>query len=272
MRKTDVELKIVARAPIHHGGDEKTGVETTMRRMKYIVDGEIVEVPYISGNAIRGMLRRMVMKDLIERIGYEIKTPRLYHIVYSGGVLEDVGKESGMFNLEIRRKIRSLIPPISLLGTSFGNQVISGKLVVGNMLPYCRELNDFLPEKSNISFYELIDWTFNTRRDELREERAEDENAVQMKYNIEVFVPGTAFYQKNSILDGNEVEEACFSYMLQLWKQHPYIGGKSAIGFGEVDINIKKGELPPPDTYLKHIEENKEKILEVLNEMDTVKG
>ena len=61
-----------AKSPIFHGGDEKTGSVVLLRRMKFIVDEEPTDVPYISGNAVRGVWRRLIFKDMLEKIGYEI--------------------------------------------------------------------------------------------------------------------------------------------------------------------------------------------------------
>lgn len=234
METIRIEGRVKAITGIHHGGDEKTGVECVMRRIKYIVDGKPVEIPYIEGNAIRGMLRRMLVEDFISRVGYEIKGATLYHMLYSGGILENVDGDGGKLNIELRKNIRALLPPIALLGSSYGNQAFSGKLIVGKMLPICKELNDFLPCKSELSVFELCDETFSTRRDDLRDTRENDEQAVQMKYSYEIFCPGTEFYHHFALMDTTPIEKACFAHMLDLWAKRPYVAARSAVGNGEI--------------------------------------
>ena len=44
---------ITASSPISHQGDEKTGSESLLRRMSYIINDKKTEIPILSGNAIR---------------------------------------------------------------------------------------------------------------------------------------------------------------------------------------------------------------------------
>src|SRR5690554_1757022 len=131
-----------------------------MRKIEYIVDGERELIPIIDGNSIRGNLRRLLLNDFFEQLGYTIKTPRLYYLL-SGGALEEVGsQESGTVNLQLRREIRTLLPPLSLLGCSMGNQAFTGKLIVAKALPICSELNNFIPIQSKLSYHEYITESF----------------------------------------------------------------------------------------------------------------
>ncbi len=74
-------------------------------------------MPYIKGNAIRGYLRCLVMRDFLERVGYKPGNLKLCHSLFSGGVLEASGETSGKLYIELRR-IRDLLPPVSLLSTA----------------------------------------------------------------------------------------------------------------------------------------------------------
>ena len=164
--------KIIAKSPLHHGGDEKTGAETLLRRNKFVVNNDVIEVPYISGNAVRGVLRRMVMADFLELAGYQITNLRLYHALFTGGILESVDeKNSGIIDMGLKQKIIRLLPPIALFGTSLGNQIIEGKLHVGLLLPVCNELNAYLPSslQGNRSVFDFLDFTHQTRKDDRKE-------------------------------------------------------------------------------------------------------
>lgn len=261
---------IRAKSALHHGGDEKTGCETLFRRMKFVVDDRLVEVPVIDGNAVRGNLRRLLMQDFIERIGMEkIESVRVYHFLFSGGMLETVGSEGGgVIDLELRKKIRELLPPINLLGSSIGNQALSGKLIVGMVLPVCLELREYLPEDvAKIAKYrvnELMDFRFATRRDdaEVKKEREEDEQAHQMMYSHEVFVPGTLFYHRFVLEDCDDVERGVFARMLELWRERPYLGGGKASGMGEVDIQYSFDGVS--EEYLDFLRKKKKQIVELL--------
>lgn len=263
---------ITALAPVHHGGDEKTGSETLLRRLKMVLSNDkIDEIPYIEGNAVRGYCRRLLMQDFIERIEYEIKNARLYHTLFSGGVLETMGSsDDGHVNLEMRRKMRRLIPPLSILGSTFGNQAFQGKMKVGKMLPYCSELSHILPENNNNnSVFNYLDFSFHTRRDDRKFEREKDKQAIQMLVNFEVFIPGTKFHHWFSLDDWTTEEEACFRHLIELWQTRPFIGGKASGGYGEIKIDFPElKELETPISYFKFLDDNKEEIRKFLAELD----
>jgi hypothetical protein len=269
MKTAKYEFLVKALSPIHHGGDEKTGSETMLRRMKFLVKDEVMDIPIISGNAVRGYLRRLLMEDFIYQVGYlEIHNYFLYHSLFSGGVLETrEASEVGVLNLELRRKIRVFLPPVSLFGFAYKNQVVDGKMKVSHLLPCCEELTSYLPQAflplTSPSVFELLDFTFGTRKDEREMEGGE--NPVQMKYDYEVFCPGTVFYLRIDLMDTNEVEESCFGRMIELWRERPFIAGRSSAGEGRVEI---VGEVPSSELYLTFLKERRNEIWEVMRELD----
>ena len=260
-----IEGIVTTLSPLHHGGDDKTGSEALLHRMKWIVKDEAIEIPYISGNAIRGRLRRLVFADFINLVDYEIKSLRLYHALFAGGLLESVGS-SGKIELEKKRLIRKNIPPISVFGTSFGNQIFEGKLKIGFMMPICKELNDYLPIKSNKSFFSYLDFEYQTRKDDLGEHE-EDQTAVQMLINYEVFISGTKFYHKIILDNMNKIEKGVVSRMFKLWKDDPTIGSKSSIGFGYLKLDYNYDERYE-QYYLDFCEKNRSDIIKTLEELD----
>ncbi len=277
METLTFEGTLTALTTIHTGGNEKTGVENMMRKIEYIVDGERELVPIIDGNSIRGNLRRLLLNDFFSQISYTIKTPRLFYML-SGGALEEVSaQDSGTMNLQLRREIRAMIPPLSLLGCSMGNQAFTGKLVVGKALPVCRELNDFIPLQSKISYHEYITESFATRRAEreipaaIEANQKAEEPIIQMKVSFECFAPGTKFYHKFMVLDATNIEKSCFARMVELWRERPFVGGKSAVGYGEVKIEYPKLALTS-ETYLNWLQENKDAICKTLTGIDKVES
>ena len=271
IRVIKVEGCIEALSPIAHFGDEKTGSTPMLRRVG-IFDrsaNAITQIPFISGNAIRGMLRRLVMRDFFELLGVEdVETnPRLYHAFYTGGALEAVDKGGGEINLAFKRSLRKKVPPLSLFGAMLGNQNFPGVLKVGNAFPLCREYASFagesLPEfmrndpRTEHSVRRFVGTTFSTRRDDLRAERADDEQAMQMKVDYEVFAPGTAFYHWFSLHYATEVEAAVLRRALSLWHEAPYVGGKSSSGEGLVRFHYPEEDaLPDESIYLDFLEQH----------------
>lgn len=227
--------------PICHFGDEKTG-STPILRSLTIWDPEQqqhVRMPFISGNAVRGILRRLCMRDFLERIGYADDAVKLHHALFTGGLLESTADASGgKLDLELRRLIRDALPPLALFGTAIGNQIVDSCLKVGHLMPLCREyasnLLDVDDPRKHESIRTFTEQCFATRRDDLRAEREDDEQARQMKIEFEVFTAGTGFRHSFTLVYANEVEAGCLAYTLGLWEAQPFIGGKSSSGYGEI--------------------------------------
>ncbi|XRP97791.1 hypothetical protein ACO3UB_08330 (plasmid) [Methanocaldococcus sp. 16A] len=274
---------VIAKTPIMHGGNEKTGSTIMLNRRKFIVNGKPVDVPIISGNAVRGYLRRLFMKDFLNQIGYEIDYSkkggvRLHHALFSGGLLESLdSSKSGVIDINFKKKVVKYLIPATIFGFSFGNQMIESKLKPMMLLPICRELKGtYIPEdielpewyNPNVSFYELIDTPFQTRKDELRMERERGEQAVQMIIDYEAFVAGTVFYHEFRLEDPEPIELSAMARILELWKMKPFIGAKSSIGFGEVEIRYKFDKTS--EEYLNFLQKNKDEIVAILDELQEV--
>lgn len=208
------------------------------------------------------------MADMLERIGHRTENLKIYNTLFSGGTLESTESDSGYLNLELRKKIREIIPPLSLLGTAIGNQMVEGKVKVGIAVPICTELSDYFGEEVKISqmMYDLVDHDFSTRRDDLHAEREEDERAIQMKVDWEIIVPGTKFAHRFSLVDANDIERSAFGHMIALWQDRPYLGGRSGVGYGKVKIEYTG--IPDPTEYRQWLEGNTKVVTDQLVELE----
>jgi CRISPR/Cas system CSM-associated protein Csm3 (group 7 of RAMP superfamily) len=271
MNTIHIDGIITALSPIHHGGDESTGSRSTLRRIKSIVDGNRIDVPVISGNSIRGYLRRLVMSHMLESVGYGndmmMSSLKTYHMLFSGGTLESVSSsDAGNINLEMRKKFRKSLPALSVFGSAVGNQMIEGKMKCGFALPICQELQGFLLQKYDISSYELLMDIFFTRRDDAHGEREEDEAAHQMIVNVEAFAPGTCFAHRFSLLDCNEIEAGVVGVALELWKERAYLGGKSGTGYGEISFEYQ--DAPSARPYTEYLKNNADDVIKCIGEIE----
>lgn len=263
---------ITALSPIHHGGNEKTGASQLLRRQKFFVDGRPMELPFVSGNAVRGYLRRLAMQDILQRVDYTLKNTSLYHALFSGGVLESVKKNAGQLDLEMRKKIQEVLIPVSVYGMSYGNQVLPGKLKVNELLPLCSETKALVPSEfqkhCTHEIYSFLDHSFFTRKEEAGVsglEKSENDPTVQMKVDIEIFIPGTKFFHGFVLVKGTDLEYSFLGHLIDLWKNLPYIGGKSSSGFGHLSINYDK--TISNKLYLKFIEEHSSEIVNLLEKL-----
>lgn len=268
-----IEGTVTALTPIFHGGDEKTGSTPVLRTIMIYVDGiGEVPIPYISGNGVRGKLRRLSIKDFLELVEYEITNTKLHHALFSGGVLESTDENTGVIDLSFRKKIRDLIIPAAIFGCALGNQMIQGNLICEHMWPICEEYKEYLPpeyqtdSRAGQPIRIFTDQSFITRRDDLRTEREENEQAVQMKVDYECFVPGTKFYHRFLLQLPDELQKSCFGRVLDLFEMMPYIGGRSSSGDGKVMLNYKN--KPNSSLYLEFIKEKKDDIRNLLAELE----
>lgn len=274
MRRYEViEGTVTALTPIFHGGNEKTGSTPVLRTIMVYVDGVgEVPIPYLSGNGIRGKLRRLIMVDFLDSVGYTITNAKLHHALFSGGVLKSTEENTGLIDLSFRKKIRELVPPVAVFGCAVGNQMIQGILTVEHMWPICKEYSTYLPQKyrsdprASMPVRTFTDESFITRRDDLRADRREDEQAVQMKIDYECFVPGTKFYHRFVLLLPDELQRSCVGRVLDLFEMLPYVGGRSASGDGKVMLNYDN--RPKADLYLEFIKEKRDEIVQLLSELE----
>lgn len=269
MKTEQIEGYLIAQSPIHHGGNESSGSEALLKRIAVIVDGDRLDMPVLSGNAIRGILRRYVMSDMLSRLDYKPGT-KLYHTLFTGGLLESVESgDSGVLNLDMRREMRQTLPVVSLLGTAIGNQMFEGKLKCMMGLPICNEMRDFIPSSSAIkpqkSIYDFLSFDFQTRKDDLRGDREKDDAAHQMLVNFETMAIGTPFYHEFVLTDASDVEKAVLARMINLWRERPYFGGKSGTGHGKLKLCY---DLKDDTPWLKFIEDNQADMLDFLKEYD----
>jgi CRISPR type IV-associated protein Csf2 len=160
MKTYILEMLITATSPISHNGFERNGNITNVRRIPYVqADGNVEEVPVISGNSLRGKIRDMSVLAMLERLGYginketgEVKglNTHAFDFLFSGGSLESGGAKG--LDLDYFREIKNLIPIMGLLGGAAGNSVLSGKLNVNPLIPICNETIDAIRSPLNEAF------------------------------------------------------------------------------------------------------------------------
>ena len=280
MRVVRIPGRLTALSPIYHGGNEKTGSVVLLNRLRFIVEGKPTDVPVISGNQIRGRLRRLLTRDFLQLAGYGLdltqkRHQKLYHTLFAGGVLTEVEEgESGVVDLDLKTRLVRYVVPIRLFGASYGNQMVEGRVLVGFALPICRELQGFLGIESDVSFYQLITRAFQTRRDELRvggkEGGGEEDEAVQMIVEYEVFAPGTQFFHElvlETEEEGLDLDLSALYRAVKLWQEAPYIGGKSSAGFGRLRIEYQWPDGVSDQTYLDYVEKNRDEVRKALDEL-----
>lgn len=274
MTKEKINLDIKLLSPLTHFGDEQSGTMQTLRRMKFFINGEYIDIPVYSGNALRGILRTLVMTDLLEKLDMSTESisQNMFYTLFNGGSL----KSGGLEDLSFKRLIREYCPALSLLGSAYGNQMTEGKLKTGILRPVCFEMNEYNRNQTELSLYSgMLSDVFHTRMDRLKKsvEEVSDSDfntkkqAVQMKYEMETLSAGTMLETEVFVECANELEVSCAYYMLKLLKESGHIGGKSAAGYGKIAINC---DLEASKLYEDFLIERKEDIKEFIIKMEEI--
>jgi CRISPR type IV-associated protein Csf2 len=272
---------MTALTSIAHSGGQSFGINTKLRREKFVQpDGTIEEVPVLSGNGLRGMLRDRGMLHMCRLLGYGVSdedgtvqglTLPAFHFLFSGGILTSEGGKG--LDIELARKLRALIPLVGVFGGAVGNQILPGRLKVGKAIPICAETVHLLPTRYAIgvsSIWDYLQEEMYTRKDDeknehLRQlmplqtlqlmdarraaskERSERGDAdpdigehQQMRYYVETFAAGTRFFWELILDDPTEIEFEALITTLVEWSKLPYVGGKSAVGLGKVSVSFDR--------------------------------
>lgn len=173
---------MTALSSISHGGGQSIGINAKLRREKFVqTDGTVEEVPVLSGNGLRGMLRDIGMFHMCRVLGYgepgedgrPVGLPLpAYYFLFSGGSLTSVGGRG--LDIDKARELREHIPLVGLFGGAMGNQIMPGKLIVDKAIPICRETAHLLPAEyageGMTSIWEYLQEEMYTRKDDEKDE------------------------------------------------------------------------------------------------------
>lgn len=249
-RMTSVGLVIRATSPISHASDEKAGNQQMVRRMPVIDrDGVRHDVPVVSGNAVRGQLRRIAADDMLRRCGVEKVPQRLYHTLFSGGTLTKGEAPSTSHKIEEIRALRDLIPMIGLFGGTWKGEILPGWLLAGIFWPICRETSGVLGHNPDgcIEARTLTSDVFYTRRDDedgtwTKEEATDAKSA--MIFDVETVVAGTRFACEFRLRPArSEAALGLFAFALGEWEKAGVIGGQSSRGHGCFDVESRSEDI-----------------------------
>lgn len=229
------------------------------------------DIPFISGNSIRGVCRRLMAVDFCEQIDTKL-SPTLYNVLFTGGALTDSGGDE---NIEFRTQAIEHIPMLGLLGTAIGNAMIRGAAMITDMSIICEELTS---NDADVSFFDLLQMRFQTRSDSSKQEqtfiveeckelfgdlvKAEKAASTQMFYIFESLIRGSQFKHKFACESHNPIVISAFWRMLELFAAKPYIGAKKSLGLGELDLSQLEAQIPTDGSkkYLHFLQNKKDEI------------
>lgn len=230
-------------------------------------DGSVEPVFCYSGNAWRGQLRDLAAAYMLDRLGAARVPLDTFHLLFSGGRIG--GAQS--IDIAQAREMRALIPMLALWGGGVGNQIMQGKMRVGNCYPVCAEARPVLPDRLHeaaaaIPYAACTMEKEHSRRDDAkiesvrrhlghdspaallpdaREKPRKDADGpeTQMRMKLELVSPGVRLHSWIEVMDATEVELGALVSALHSFSRSPMIGGKGAVGYGRVDLAYTMTDL-----------------------------
>lgn len=259
--------KFIAKSPISHISEAISTNSYLVQEPILQPDGEIEEVFCYNGNAWRGQLRDQCATYLLEKLNMQVSLDA-FHLLFSGG---KIGGDQSI-DITQAKLMRKIVPMISLFGGGVGNQILPGKLKVGNSYPLCFEALPVLPvqyheQAEKIDYAKLTFEKSFTRFDdaknfdkqeyvntgdqpllETKSKKKEGDVSTQMRMTSELLVAGTTLAHEIDLVQVTEVELGALVAGLTRFAQVPYIGGQSNKGHGRVDyvskiVNMATGEV-----------------------------
>jgi CRISPR/Cas system CSM-associated protein Csm3 (group 7 of RAMP superfamily) len=273
-----IKLIHEATSPITHMSGT-SGNEAILNRESKIYDGEVIQVPLLSGNALRHkMIREPGAVNLIKSLALTKKlTINQVNFLLHGGKLTETSTTDNMKTIV---DMRRLFPLYHLLGGSLRNQILEGSMISGRGVLICRENNDVLrdmfPEfefsklssaENFISNYQYTRGSERKHSDLIADKEVFEDKSNAMIFSGQSIIPGSLFVSEIILKEPSEMLLSCVNYCLSNWQSlGGIIGGQSSRGHGKLSTTVYENQLPDTDIYLKHVESVKDESINWLNE------
>ncbi|MDN5797471.1 MAG: RAMP superfamily CRISPR-associated protein [Intrasporangium sp.] len=283
------DATLTATSSIAHGGETRGTITLLRRELIAHPAGHLVHVPVISGNTLRGRLRRVGEELLRDVLGYEgLLHPAAAHALRGGGSLAKASHEPLSGNR--LQRLRNLVPQIGIFGAAGGGAIIDGALDVGKVVPHVAETNHITGATSTVSAFTATQIEAYTRQDDSSthdfaqvlavpptahltfdasgspEIHEHPSSSQQMLFNIETFPTGTTFATWIRLRRPTDLELAFFTDLLEAFTADARIGGRIGIGHGQirVDLQTSADRAAPLVDWRAHARDHRDEILQSL--------
>lgn len=229
-------------SPLSHFGDEKAGNVSFFRRIQLQYDSGIVRVPVVTGNSLRGKLRRIAAARMCDALSVSSLHKKLYHFLFSGGTIEK-GDTKTSHDIGGLRELRSDIPFVGLFGGAWQAEILPGSLMVGMIWPSCQETKAIVDLPSAVTCDQIVEQVYYSRRDDYNGSRyyTKDDtpcdDSSQMIYESEAIIPGIKLRGSIAVRNATPLEFGCLIDALNAWQDSPYLGGMNSKGHGKVHVD-----------------------------------
>lgn len=263
-----INITIRLLAPLAHGSFDTgdAGNLVQVRRVPVLLGGEKVFVPAVSGNALRGRMRRVVFRDLLRvcGIGRDDTAPgewdALYAALCNGGHLDSSEQTVKPDRI---RQIRDAVPALSVFGAALRSWMLPGRCSVGICWPVCAETAaaGLVTGESTVIAEDLVHEYGSVRHVDRDRQDPELSGVTPMPVLSEALVAGTVLQSRIRFEpEATLVERAAVAFALDGVAS---LGAKSSSGLGDVDVIHNNNA----SDYLRWREESAAGSAVVLREM-----
>lgn len=252
---------IVLRAPMAHSGfgSASIGNAIAIRREPIVSLPGHPLVPALSGNALRGVIRRTVMRELFDRAGVNRETckkgwDKLYAALANGGHLTSSEKQCDPAALA---ELRIKLPALSLLGAALYSFMLPGHIRVGFAWLVCDEtVQAGLVAHRDSGLVspaeDLVCETGLVRHVDRTIQTPEVSGVTPMPVTVECVAAGAQM--ESTIRCGSHTTDIERSCLVRALRQIDTIGAKGASGFGQCAIAVEGDEEPYEQWLAEHAE------------------
>ncbi len=264
---------VTALSAVVHGGDQHGSITLLRREMVIGADGRPIMVPLITGNALRGRLRRIGEELTRDVLGYEGQLPlAAAHALRGGGALAKTTGEP-LSGARLAR-IRALVPQIAVFGAAAGGRILSGQLLVGRLIPHLAETTHLTGQPGPTMFeaiqlesYSRVDELANATFHTLTTDDSQNTERGPMVWRVETFPAGTRFASWIRLEHASDLQVAFTADVLAEFSRAGYLGGRSSIGHGQVRADWTRTEHPQPAAaadWRAHLHHHRAEALEAI--------
>lgn len=275
-----IRISITALAPISHSsfGDVSTGNSSTLRREKLCqLDGH-PRVPCLSGNSIRGQLRRIVFRDLFRYCGLSREEfvqdgkgsqwERLYAALANGGH-QDKGRSEVRADPDYRRALRVALPPLSAFGAALYTWLLEGRIKgPGFAWPVCDETiaAGLGTGDSPGPAEDLVTEVGLVRHVDREEHDPALSGVTPMPTSVEAFAVGVRLESVLTVArNATDLEAAVFAWGLDRLRT---AGGKLSGGLGVIDLEHTGDAAPYQEWLTENTEATAARLRKLAEELD----
>lgn len=248
------EGEAIALSSIAHGGDT-LGTVTYLRREAFLTPDGRVDVPVISGNAVRGALRDAGAHLLWDALGRPQLPMPVMAALWSGGSL--VKAKTAPLTGQRLADLRRMIAHVGIFGAAGGGRILDGSLTVGKLVPVCAQTAHVLPPslRDGADLPDLFDLVQierysripdGERLSEVTGTLTEDVDTDDglMRYGAETFIAGTRFHALFALSNVTDAEYGFFCDLLAAWLPTATVGGKIGRGHGRLAYTLDHTPQP----------------------------